>query len=228
MATIDVFVSQGRTSTPEHDRFMKAFEDYLRQNGLNPRMVGRNEFSTDQPLKHVERVMGECAGTAILAYERLHIERGTERRGSSSPTVLADQRLPTVWNQIEAGMAYAAKHPLFVVVEEGLRDDGLLQQGYDWFVLRTTLSEKTVQDPAFVGVFADWRKKVEAHAAAAKSAAPKVTADELEKIPLSTILRALSVKQWVAIVGVFFAVAAAIATGSFWLATHQPVHAAVQ
>jgi hypothetical protein len=121
---IDVFVSVGRPGTPEQEQFVAAFETFLRQNQLNPRLVGRNEFSADQPLKFIQRVMGECTGTIVLALERIRVATGTELYGESRNQPIVDARIPTVWNQIEAAMAYTLRQPLLVIVEKGLRCEG--------------------------------------------------------------------------------------------------------
>lgn len=57
-------------------------------------------------------LMDECAGTVILAFERTQIVQALEKRGSKDERQLADLKLPTVWNQIEATVAYSKGHPL--------------------------------------------------------------------------------------------------------------------
>jgi len=141
---INVFVSLGRTSTPEQEKFVSSIEQYLRDNGLEPRAVGRTAFSSLQPLKFVEQLMHECSGTIIIAFERTHIQEGKERRGSNAEKVIQDVKLPTVWNQIEAVMAYVLDHPLLVIVEHGIHSEGLLETGYDWYVQWVKLDTTTL------------------------------------------------------------------------------------
>src|SRR3984893_8042985 len=57
-----------------------------------------------------------CYGAVVLAFERTRIELGVSRPGAKSEKVLKDVRLPTVWNQIEAAMAYTSGLPLLVLV----------------------------------------------------------------------------------------------------------------
>jgi hypothetical protein len=156
---IDVFLSVGRT-TPDQESFVAAVESYLQANDLRPRTVGRIEFSSEQPLKRVQRLMRECSGAVILAYERLYIQDGIDRRGSDAEEALGPCSLPTVWNQIEAAMAYTLGRPLLVMVEVGLRDEGLLEPGHDWYVQRIQLEAATLAGKEFLGVFADWKQRV--------------------------------------------------------------------
>jgi hypothetical protein len=158
---VNVFLSVGRASTPEQEQFIIALEKYLSSNGLTPQTVGRTYFKNQQPLKSVTECMADCAGTIILAFERLYIQDGTERRGSKQQSPLGNVTLPTVWNQIEAAMAYALGHPLLVLVENGIKSEGLLEHGYDWYVKWIDLQDTAFAQPEFIGVFTDWKRAVE-------------------------------------------------------------------
>lgn len=156
-----VFLSVGRTSTKEQEEFVKAVEDFLRNHDLIPQTVGRTYFSSTQPLKAVDDLLRQCCGTVIIALERVFIKSGTEKRGSPDEKVLENTTLPTVWNQIEAAMAYALGHPLLVIVENGLRSEGLLERGYDWFVNWVNVGPEALAAREFQGVFMDWKRRVD-------------------------------------------------------------------
>ncbi len=64
-------------------------------------------------------------------------------------------------------MAYVLGHPLLVIVENGARDEGLLETGYDWYVQRVDLDPATFGKKQFIGVFADWKRRVGGHRDAA-------------------------------------------------------------
>ena len=159
---IDVFLSVGRTATPEQEKFIEAVQDFLRVQGLNPRTVGRTDFTTDKPLKIILDIMRTCRGTVIVAFERIHVTDGIELPGGEQAVALDNISLPTVWNQIEAGIAYALGHPLLAIAESRLRDEGFLEKGYDWFVEWVDLSVASLQEPNFIVAFEAWKKCVEA------------------------------------------------------------------
>jgi hypothetical protein len=186
---IDVFLSVGRTSTDKQEAFVAEIERHLRDNGLEPRGVGRNEFTSQQPLKFIESLMCRCSGTVIIAFERLYIQEGLDRRGSPEEEVLTNTRLPTVWNQVEAAMAYVLGHPLLVIVENGLRSEGLLETGYDWYLLWVNLDSAITNKKEFSGVFADWSKRVEDYHKTGKRPSGKVGASiEPEKITIGELV----------------------------------------
>lgn len=166
-----IFLSVGRTYTDAQETFVRRIEDHLRANGLVPQTVGRSYFSSQQPLKAIDILMNECVGAVVVALERTFVAQAIDRRGSPKESPLANLRLPTVWNQIEATMAYVRGHPLLVMVEDGVKPEGLLEQGYDWYVLTAQIDHVPFSDPESAGVFEDWKKRV-AELAARKAAAP--------------------------------------------------------
>lgn len=156
-----VFLSVGRTFHDRQEQFVINMERFLEANGVMPRTVGRNYFSNQQPLKSVAELMRQCSGAVILALERVHIKEAVEKRGSPQEKPIQAINLPTVWNQIEAAMAYALDLPLFVVVENEIRSEGLLEVGYDWYVNSVSLDQPIFSDPQFLGIFNDWKAHVQ-------------------------------------------------------------------
>src|ERR1700733_9383398 len=157
--SLPIFLSIGKTFTPQQEAFVSAVESYLRGQGLEPRTIGRNYFRNDQPLKVVVECMKDCAGAIVIAFERIHVEKGEEKRGSPGHTDISGLNLPTVWNQIEAALAYATHRPLLVLVENGLKLEGLLQTGYDWWVQHVTLDQSSLITSEFAQIFGDWKAR---------------------------------------------------------------------
>ncbi|MBK0325946.1 hypothetical protein I5535_01430 [Rhodobacteraceae bacterium F11138] len=104
--------------------------------------------------------MDRCVGTIVLALERTHFPTGTERRGGDKEKALSNTVLATPWNQIEATMAYSRGLPLLVIVEEGVKHEGLLEPGYDWYVQTVPLNKDYLNSTEFNGVLASWKTKV--------------------------------------------------------------------
>jgi hypothetical protein len=157
-----IFVSVGRTSTPDQENFVRAIEDRLRSEGLIPCTVGRNIWTAGAPLKKVLELMSECAGAVIIALERTYFPKGTERRGHPDAAELRDVRFATPFNQVEAAIAYCFKRPLLVIVEEGIREEGLLERGNDWYVQRIKSIPSALTSTEFNGILASWKEQVTA------------------------------------------------------------------
>jgi hypothetical protein len=213
MATRNIFVSVGTSSNEEQEVFVRAVEDRLRSEGLIPHTVGRNTFSSDAPLKKVIELLDSCQGAVVIALERSFFPSGIDKRGGPNETQLSNIRLPTPWNHIEAAMAYSRRLPLMVVVESGLKSEGLLEHGYDWYVqwLKPVPSALTTLE--FNGVLADWKSKVVSYTAAPT----KGGNDMMSKSPADLTIRELvgglrPAQLWSLLVGL-----AAVATGAFAL-----------
>jgi hypothetical protein len=154
---MDVFMSVGRTTSDEQEQFVEAVETWLRVHELRPVALGRNEWSSEQPLKAIRKRMEACAGTVIVAFERTHIHEGIDRGVPGGGGSLADRGLPTVWNQVEAAMAHTLGHPLLVIVEEGLVSEGLFEARYDWMVQWLPLEADALETAKCVGILEDWK-----------------------------------------------------------------------
>lgn len=212
--TVDVFLSVGRASTARQESFVTALETALRVSGVNPRTVGRNDFSSKAPLKRVSEVLEQCHGTVVMAFERTYAPLVIDRPGSEAESEIADVRLPTVWNQLEAAMSYTRGLPLLVVVEHGLRDEGLLEARYDWYVQWVTLDEASLGTSEFRAVLADWLASVEAHATRSVSGPPARSAADLS---VKELIGALTVPQLWATASACLALLLAIATIAYQL-----------
>ena len=160
METKSIFVSVGSTCNSKQEEFVKAVEDRLRSEGLVPQTVGRNTFSSDAPLKAVTELMDRCSGIMVIALERSYFPSGTEKRGGNSEKSLQNISIATPWNHIEAAMAYSRHLPIFVITEEGLKAEGLIEPGYDWFVLSVPLDSSRLNTLQFNGVLSDWKSKI--------------------------------------------------------------------
>lgn len=156
-----VFISVGGTATPQQEDFVKYIEDRLRSENLIPNTIGRNTFSSDSPLKSIKDLMDECSGIFVVALERTYFENGIEKRGSANETILSTTKFATPWNQIESAIAYAKNLPILVIVEEGVRAEGLLEKGYDWYVMTVKPNQSSLSTVEFNGVLASWKNKVE-------------------------------------------------------------------
>ena len=57
-------------------------------------------------------------------------------------------------------MAYTLGHPLLAIVESGLRPEGFLEEGYDWYIEWLDLDPKSLSAPHFVAAFEKWKQQV--------------------------------------------------------------------
>jgi hypothetical protein len=174
----DVFLSVGRTFDPRQEVFVQEVERLLYEHGLRPRALGRSEGTSDQPLRTIRQLIDECDGTVVVAFERLYLVEATDQRGGAAERAIHDRFLPTVWNHIEAAMAYAKGQPILVIAERGFLPEGVLDGRYDWYVQEVSLELAELRTAETLGRVADWAKRVEAsHAARNSKPTPPVKTD---------------------------------------------------
>lgn len=205
---LNVFVSVGGTATEQQEAFVCAVEDRLRSEGIIPHTVGRNTFSSDAPLKTVTELLDRCSGAVIIALERYYFASGIEKRGGAKASALGEVKLPTPWNQIEAAMAYARGLPLMVIVEAGLKSEGLLERGYDWYVQSVTPEPMALNSKELNGVLASWKQRM--LATPRKELSPK----DVSNLTVAELLGSLKpVQLWSVLVALAAVVAGAFALG---------------
>ncbi len=157
----NVFVSVGGGRTPHQDRFVESVYRQIRSVRLTPLTLDDYGAANTQPLTDVARRMDRCYGAVVIAFERTYIEKGVSRRDVPDRKKSVDgTRLPTVWNQIEAAIAYTRELPLLVLVEHGLSDEGMLESRYDWRVTWVDISQDLADEPKYRSIFEDWGRSV--------------------------------------------------------------------
>ena len=214
MKEFDVFVSVGGTANEAQEAFVRAVEDRLRSEGLIPHTVGRNTFSSDAPLKTVTELMSKCSGTVVIALERTYFPSGVEKRGGPRATSLAEARYPTPWNQIEAGMAYSRGHPLMIIMEQGLRSEGLLERGSEWYVQWVEPVAPALSSLEFNGVLASWKEKVARYSASIQATSSK-DVKEPDQLTVGELVNGLKLAQlWSVLAALAALIAAAFALGA--------------
>lgn len=132
----------------------------MRQNELEPRVINKTDYPTGNPHTDISRVMKECSGTIVVAYERTYYSSGLEKRSSEEEKKVAEIKYTTPWNQIEAAMAYALGMPILVLLEADLKEEGLLEGKYDWYVERIGINESSLIKKSVRLRIEAWCKKV--------------------------------------------------------------------
>ena len=209
-----IFISVGSTANAKQREFVDAVLSSLKTAELSPRIMNENEWSYEQPLRAIRKIMKECCGAVIIAFTRTIFPSGVEIR-KDKDRELVNISLPTPWNHIEASMAYAYNMPLLVIAENGLKSEGLIEQGYDWRVYWTDLDPSIVATDKFRGFLNSWKKAVEEFSQQEnESDRNPISAD---KITLGTLLKSISIPQLWKLLAATIAVLSAVAAAAFKL-----------
>ncbi len=157
MAPPRIFVSMGTPYTADASRFRDELEMLLRDRcGVDPRIIGKNEYPSGSPLAHIRSVMRECAGVIIVAYERKYLETGMEKRGGKSEHRLEKLTYTTPWNHIESAIAYSLELPLYIFCQNGLSEEGLIESKIDWYVQHVEIAPGALSRPEIFDSVRAW------------------------------------------------------------------------
>lgn len=206
----EVFISVGRCCDNQK-RFVDGVFDAVRKSGLRP-LSSRHgdDWPALGPLEALREVLSRASGTIILAFERKLIEKGVELRNAK----IKDEMLPTVWNQVEAGMACAAEHPILVVMDKSIRKEGLLDHNFPWHVELVDLDSFDPASSAFSRTLANFSAQVQRFREQRSVRRPR-RRDENESI--AEIIGSFTPSQMQILAGAMFALLAAVASVAYAL-----------
>ena len=123
---IDVFLSRPTWLPDEFTNGLTRFLSFLKTHDLKPHTIGATDYPNQGPLDEVIALIDRCRGAIILGYPQIVIAEGRIKDLPIQGEVL----LPTEWNHIEAGLAYARSLPLLVIhhigVIRGIFDRGAI------------------------------------------------------------------------------------------------------
>ena len=205
-----VFVSCGTPHTPDSEEFLSAIEAQLKSHGCIPQTVGRSSFSVRQPAEASRDLIGKCDGAIVIAFERTRILQALDKPGSPEQKEIRDESHPTVWNQMEAAMAYAQRVPILTFVQRGLKRQGMLSDRLEWMAIETDLSLSLLKTEAFQQVFREWLSLVRER----RTSSRQLDVDPAE-LRVGLLISQLKAKQLWGLVGTVFAVLAGVATLAF-------------
>lgn len=154
---IDIFLSRPTWIPQDYRRGLDSFLSLLEAHDLRPRTIGATDYPNRGPLDEVISLMNVCRGAIILGYPQISVEKGTIK----DKTMDAGFLLPTEWNHIEAGLAYARSLPLLVVhhpgVIRGIFDRGAINS----FIYTSDLTEPDWPSSQEIrGALTSWKSDV--------------------------------------------------------------------
>lgn len=155
---INVFISHPTAYNKYQEAFLSLIELELKDHGLNPTNLGKNNWSYKSPLKPIKELMATCAAAIVIGLERHHSLIGYEKEFSKDSKELIHKFSSTPWIQIEAGMAYYAGIPLLILKENRVYAEGILDpQISDSYVFEFDLRKQTKKlSPELKNIILNW------------------------------------------------------------------------
>ena len=211
MSSRTIFISHGTPYTAAQERFYARFKEVLAAKGCEAATIGENKHGVRQPVELARDAIAKSEGVAVIAFKRIEIKKGVDKPDSTESSSVDGRVLSTVWNHLEAAMAYSRRLPLLILVERGVHREGMLSKRLEWDAFEIEPDLKVLNSDEFTQRLDSWLSYVDEY----KKGSPKsVDSDELT---LPRIFGTLSVGKWWALLGAVFLILSAIATTAFKL-----------
>jgi hypothetical protein len=126
---VPVFLSVGRPFRPEHQMMLDKVTGALDALGLSIRTAKRDEWTfqrLDNPLSAVRSLMRECHGALVVTFARTRFTGGYEWPDSEHQLAISARSTTTVWNHMEAAMAFQIGVPILLLREARVHPEGML------------------------------------------------------------------------------------------------------
>lgn len=157
----DIFLSRPNWVSPEFRQGVENFLHFLESHDLQPHTIGSTDYPTKAPLDDVIELIGKCKGAIILGLPQIRVETGYLKDKSVPAETKSTLLLPTEWNHIEAGLAYAMERPLLVIHHDGV-SRGVFDRGaISSFIYAVNMSDPSwPMLPQIVGAIKKWKQDV--------------------------------------------------------------------
>ncbi|MBK8424952.1 MAG: hypothetical protein IPL27_02750 [Lewinellaceae bacterium] len=149
-APIKVYLSVGTPHNAIQQRYLDTLKEQLATHKIQAQTLGSTFWSVKKPLLPIQKSMKEVSGCLVLALERFFAVEGIYKRGSEQEKKISQEQYSTPWSQIEAAMAYQAGLPLFIMKDENIRGEGMLDPAtHDWMIVHINPEhpEELLKDP---------------------------------------------------------------------------------
>ena len=155
-----VFVSVGTQYNDQQRAFVAALDSFLVANGCYKLTV--DDRRSDQPIFAARELMQDADAVVVVAFTRYIIKNAVEKPDSPDEKSLRNTRYPTIWNQLEAAMAFGLHLPLFVIIEDGLHQEAMLKDRLEFRTVITKLDKNLFSSETFKDRFKHWMERAKA------------------------------------------------------------------
>ncbi len=157
---INIFLSRPNWIDQSFIKGLEGFLLVLNNLEMKPRTIGATDYPNRSPLDEVIKLMEQCNGAIILGYPQITIKVGTVKEKQIDKELI----LPTEWNHIETGLAYARGIPLLVI-----HHIGIIRGVFDRGAISNYIYEINLAKPDWPlrveiqGALSNWKKEVVQH-----------------------------------------------------------------
>lgn len=204
-----IFLSVGATYNEQQEAFVRAFETFLGQNGCERLAVGRGSYFSSQPVNSAKELMQEADAVVVIAFTRQLIQSALDKPNSEQEKELVNEKYPTIWNQMEAAMAFGLDLPLLMIIESGLKQEAMMKDRLEYRALITDLNPEFFNTEEFKGTFLHWKSKIEG--------SQKSKNIDIKSLTVGMLLKVLTPSQLWKVSASLISVLVAVGGAAYWV-----------
>jgi hypothetical protein len=172
--------------------------------------VGRSAFSIRQPVQAARDLIAKCDGAVVIAFERIRIVKAFDKPDSGDQKEINNESDPTIWNQMEAALAYGQQVPILTFVQSGLRRQGMLSDRFEWTAIEGDLSPVLLRADKVQQMFGEWLALVEQ-----RRDSGKLNDVDPGELGVGRLITQLKPKQLWNVLAALFSIIAAVSVAAF-------------
>lgn len=150
-----VFLSRPGAADIETRHMVRALADRIRNRGFEVVEIDRADYAKTGAVAEVRRVMGGCAGVAVVAAPDLDVQSASWRKATPQAREVSEEGLPSPWTSLELGVATGLGLPILLAVAEGVSPEMFDYSAHEPHFYRVDLAEDHL-GRAFRERFDDW------------------------------------------------------------------------
>lgn len=194
-----VYISVGTPTNDIQKSFLDGLILKLRSKGLEPIVYGYTVPGKGKALSSIDKYLSESCGFLAIAYQKYHIEKGTDYIRGEKTVPLENVSLSTSWNHIETTLAYSKGLTPLMLVEKSIYQTGVLEITHDWHVYNFDINQDLSADLLINNALEDWINDARKFATAVVSQ----TKDKTKKSILDKNAGIFEIWSWVRSLDVF-------------------------
>lgn len=134
---MSVFLSRPNPFLDSHQRFLDQLQLVLDDYDISTITLQAADYDLSDSINYLKGMIRRCYGIVVVAFKQIYIETGYKKKGAiknqnffcSQEEDISGQALTSPFCHIEGTIGLDNDLPLLILVEEGVREEGIIKGG---------------------------------------------------------------------------------------------------
>lgn len=134
---MNVFLSRPNPFLNDHQRFLDRLHQMLDGYDISTVTLQAGDYDLSDSINYLKGMIRRCYGIIVVAFKQIYIEAGCKKKGavnnshffSPQEEDISGQAITSPFCHIEGAIGLDNDLPLLILVEEGVREEGIIKGG---------------------------------------------------------------------------------------------------